>query len=119
MVLFVVTSHSDTQGVRERTRVFETLNFFKRPDVAVLCAFSGNTIACSCSMSATGAPSKALKVRPPAAKDYQLRHCPLPNSLSWSVCCAGDCDHAVSSHGCKVSAVITSYHNGEIGMTRS
>ena len=33
-------------------------------------------------MSATGAPSKALKVRPPAAKHYQLRHsCPLPNSL--------------------------------------
>ena len=103
------------QGVRERARVFETSNFFKRPDVAVLCVFS-----CSCSMSATGAPSKALKVRPLAAKDYQLRYsCPLPNSLSWSVCCAGDCDHAVSSHGCKVSAVITSYHNGEIGMTRS
>ena len=70
------------QGVRERAQVFETLNFFKRPDVAVLCAFSGNTIACSCSMSATGAPSKALKVRPLAAKYYQLRHsCPLPNSL--------------------------------------
>ena len=52
----------------------------KRSDVAVLCAFSGNTIACSCSMSATSAPSKALKVRP---KHYQLRHsCPLPNSLS-------------------------------------
>ena len=33
-------------------------------------------------MSATGAPSKALKVRPPAAKHYKLRHsCPLPNSL--------------------------------------
>ena len=32
--------------------------------------------------SATGAPSKALKVRPPAAKHYQLRHsCTLPNSL--------------------------------------
>ena len=58
------------QGVRERARVFETLNFFKRPDVAVLCAFSGNTIACSCSMSAADAPSKALKVRPPAAKHY-------------------------------------------------
>ena len=56
-----------TQGVRERARVFETLNFFlKRPDVAVLCAFPGNT-ACSCFMSATGAPSKALKVRPSAA----------------------------------------------------
>ena len=50
------------QGVRERARVFETLIFFKRPDVAVLCAFSGNTIACSYSMSATGVPSKALKV---------------------------------------------------------
>ena len=49
------------QGVRERARVFETLNFFKRPDVAVFCVFSGNTIACSCSMSATGAhSSKAL-----------------------------------------------------------
>ena len=72
-----------TQGVRERARVFETLNFFlKRPDVAVLCAFSGNTIACSCSMSATGAPRKALKVRPPEAKHYKLRHpCTLPNSL--------------------------------------
>ena len=71
------------QGVRERAQVFETLNFFlKRPDVAVLCAFSSNTIACSCSMSATGAPSKALKVRPSAAKHYQLRHsCPLPNSV--------------------------------------
>ena len=54
------------QGVRERARVFETLNFFKRPDVEVLCAFSGNTKACSCSMSATGAPSKALKVCPQA-----------------------------------------------------
>ena len=33
-------------------------------------------------MSATGVPSKALKVRPLAAKHYQLRHwCPLPNSL--------------------------------------
>ena len=34
-------------------------------------------------MSATGgAPSKALKVCPLAAKNYQLRHlCPLPNSL--------------------------------------
>ena len=74
------------QGVRERAQVFETLNFFKRPDVAVLCAFSGNTIACSCSMSATGAPSKALKVRPPAAKHYQLRHsCPLPNSLAGGI----------------------------------
>ena len=66
------------QGVREKARVFETLNFFKRPDVAVLCVFSGN----SCSMSATCAPSKALKVRPPAAKHYQLRHsCPLPKFL--------------------------------------
>ena len=36
--------------------------FWKRPDVAVLCAFSGNTIAFSYSMSVTGAPSKALKV---------------------------------------------------------
>ena len=37
-------------------------------------------------MSATGAPSKALKVCPPAAKHYQLRDsCPLlPNSLSFS-----------------------------------
>ena len=70
------------QGVRERARVFETFNFFKRPDVAVLCVFSGNTIACSCSMSATGVPSKALKVRQPAAKHYQLKHlCLLPNSL--------------------------------------
>ena len=51
------------QGVRERARVFETIIFLKRPDVAVLCAFSG-----SCCMSATGAPSKALKVHPPAAK---------------------------------------------------
>ena len=56
------------QGVSERAQVFETLIFFKRPDVAVLCAFSGNTIACSYSMSATGASSKALKVRPPVAK---------------------------------------------------
>ena len=71
-----------TQGVGERARVFETLNFFKRPDVVVSCAFSGNIIAYSCSMSATGAPSKALKVRTPAAKHYQLRHrCTLPNSL--------------------------------------
>ena len=70
------------QGVRERAGVFETSIFFKRSDVAVLCVFSANTIACSCSMSATGAPSKALKVRLPAAKHYQLRHsCPLPNSL--------------------------------------
>ena len=75
------------QGVRERALVFETLNFFKRPDVAVLCAFSGNTIACSCSMSATGAPSKALKVRPMAAKHYQLRHsCLLPKSMFWTLC---------------------------------
>ena len=78
------------QGVRERARVFETLNYFEkaRPDVAVLCAFSGNTIACSCSMSATGEPSKALKVRPPAVKHYQLRHSllvPLPNSLIFSL----------------------------------
>ena len=65
-------------GSSEKARVFQTLNFFKRPDVAVLCVFSGNTIACS----ATGAPSKALKVRPPAAKHYILRHsCILPNSL--------------------------------------
>ena len=71
--------------VRESGREHEYLRpkiFWKRPDVAVLCVFSSNTIACSCSMSATGAPSKALKVRPPAAKHYQLRHsCPLPNSL--------------------------------------
>ena len=47
-----------------------------------MCAFSSYTISCSCSMSATGAPGKALKVRPSAAKHYQLRHsCPLPNSL--------------------------------------
>ena len=33
-------------------------------------------------MSATGAPSKALKVRQTEAKHYQLRHsCPLPNFL--------------------------------------
>ena len=65
-------------GSREKERVFETLIFFKRPDVAVLSAFSGNTIACS----ATSAPSKALKLRPPAAKHYKLRHsCTLPNSL--------------------------------------
>ena len=71
-----------SQGVREKARVFETSISFKWPDVAVLCAFSGNTIACSCSMSATGAPSKALKVRPLAAKHYQLRHsCPFPNYL--------------------------------------
>ena len=78
----VVVLVVDRKAVREKARVFETYIFFKRPDFAVLCAFSGNTIACSCSMSATGAPSKALKVRPPAAKHYQLRHlCPLPNSL--------------------------------------
>ena len=71
-----------SQGVREKARVFETSISFKWPDVAVLCAFSGNTITCSCSMSVTGTPSKALKVRPPAAKHYQLRHLgPLPNSL--------------------------------------
>ena len=61
--------------------------FFKRPDVVVLCMFSGNTIACSCSMSTTGAPSKALKVRPLASKHYQLRHsCLLPNSLIYLPC---------------------------------
>ena len=50
-------THTKNQGVRER------------PDVAVLCAFSGNTIACS----ATSAPSKALKLRPPAANSKALQ----------------------------------------------
>ena len=68
-----------SQGVRERAQVFETLNFFERPDVAILCTFSGNTIACSCSMSAAGAPNKALKVHLPAAKHYQLRHSYVPS----------------------------------------
>ena len=37
-------------------------------------------------MSATSAPSKALKVRPPEAKHYKLRHpCTLPNSLTESI----------------------------------
>ena len=74
-----------SQGVRERARVFETLIFFSKGLMLQYCArfpATGNTIACSCSMSATGAPNKALKVRPLAAKHYLLRHsCPLPNSL--------------------------------------
>ena len=75
-----ITADSDSSALwslRELGRGHEYLRpyiFFKRPDVAILCAFSGNTIAYSCSMSATGAPSKALKVRPLAAKHYQLRH---------------------------------------------
>ena len=45
-------------------RFHNLLKFSKRPDVAVLWVFSGDTIACSCSMNASSAPSKALKVRP-------------------------------------------------------
>ena len=56
------------QGVGRKHEYLRPWIFFKRPDFVVLCAFSGNTIACSCSMSATGAPSKALKVRSQAAK---------------------------------------------------
>ena len=40
-------------------------------------------------MSATSAPSKALKVRPLEAKHYKLRHpCTLPNSLLAGACWA-------------------------------
>ena len=62
-------------------------------------------------MSVIGAPSKALKVRPPAAKHYQLSHsCPLPNSLQCPdmMCVVGVdlCSDSVCSSAAKQSAVM-------------
>ena len=73
---FLCCAEKKIDGCQERD-----LNFFKKAWSWYCGIVRCNTIACS----VTGAPSKALKLRPPAAKHFQLRHsCTLPYSMSWT-----------------------------------